>query len=172
MYLDQTKVTFTRSGIVASSEMHPCTDEEVAVLEQQIGQPLPAAYREFLLWIGHGAGIFLQGSDAFYQHLNHLRQSAQDLLLENNITATLPEDVFVFYMHQGYQFMFFRLSEGDDPPVYYFGEGEGQDTFTLLYPHYSKFLDTEIEGHAASLRNMQMLIRKADVREPGTDATK
>lgn len=38
---------------------------------------------------------------------------------------TLPADAFVFSMHQGYEFNFFVICEGNDPPVYKYVEGGG-----------------------------------------------
>lgn len=173
MYLNRAKTAFAHSRLAAPDEVLGCTEAEVAALEQRIGHYLPAAYREFLLWIGHSAGHLLQGSDVFYQQLEPLPTYAQELLQENDITTPLPEDAFVFYVHQGYQFMFFRLSEGDDPPVYYYGEGEGQDTFRVLYPSYSAFLETEIEGHTKLLaeisemreRNQKLRQRRKSAKE-------
>ena len=34
----------------------------------------------------------------------------------------MTDDDFVFFMHQGYEFCFFKLSEGDNPPVYFYSE--------------------------------------------------
>lgn len=185
MYLDQAKAAFSRSHLAAHDafrqheEMHVryldgkkpeavvrgCTDEEVATLEQRIGRFLPAAYREFLLWIGHSAEYLLRGSNVFYPDLERLHTSTEELLQENNITTPLPDDAFVFYMHQGYQCSFFRLSEGDNPPVYFYGEGEGLDTFRLGYPHYSDFLEAEIRDYltiATSIAESMERRRKTD----------
>lgn len=151
MYLDYARELFAQLPI-AAEDIHPCTEEEVEQLEQQAGDVLPAVYREFLLWIGHRAGILLQGSDVYYQQLTKQKEWAHELLRENGIASELPNDAFVFYSHQGYQFMYFRLSEGDNPPVYYYGEGEGFDTIRRLYPSYSIFLETEIKGHSELIR--------------------
>jgi hypothetical protein len=51
-------------------------------------------------------------------------------------------------MHQGSMMAFFRVRDGDDPPVYFFGEGAGQTTFVVKTPRYSDFLLLEIEGYA------------------------
>ena len=51
----------------------------------------------------------------------------------------LPDDAFIFLMHQGYQFMYFHTADrNEDPPVYYYLEwaayfyhlrrGEKEDT--------------------------------------------
>jgi hypothetical protein len=57
----------------------------------------------------------------------------------------MPPDAFVFWMHQGYQFCFFRTSDGDDPPVYYYlqaglSERVVSGQFVRKYEHYSEFL--------------------------------
>ncbi len=149
MYLDHAKALFRQLQIAASNEVHPCTDAEVAQLEQQLGGPLPAAYREFLLWMGHGAGRFFVGTDYFYtdiKNIEHYREGAQELLAENSVRTSIPEDAFIFYMHQGYQFMFFRLTENDNPPVYYYGEGEGYSDIRTLYNTYSDHLERAVRG--------------------------
>jgi len=41
-------------------------------------------------------------------------------------------------MHQGYQFMFIRAAEGEDPPVYYYMEQSGK--FVKKADQLSQFL--------------------------------
>lgn len=155
MYLEQAKDLLADANFVRGSELSPCTPEEVRTLEEHIAHTLPQAYREFLLWMGHGAGPFLRGTSVFYGDLPDQGEAAEELLQENAIEAVLPKDAFVFYMHQGYQLMFFRLSEGDDPPVYYYGEGESLKSFKLLYPKFSVFIMTEINGHKALIEMLE-----------------
>jgi len=57
--------------------------------------------------------------------------------------------------------MYFRPIEGDDPPVYYYGEGEGYNDFRTLYPRYSEHLETEIKGHARLRHEITENARKA-----------
>lgn len=53
-------------------------------------------------------------------------------------------------MHQGYQFNFFHLASGDDPPVYFYVEGNPLRTFfEQIYQRFSLFVLTEVEGHIA-----------------------
>src|SRR5207248_219520 len=117
MYLDAVKTRLEklqqRFPFVDPEKIVPCTEEEVRKLEQQVGLKLPQAYREFLLWMGHNGGGLLQGSDCFYQHLPRIQKGAVELLEEDGFPDPLPADAFVFLMHQGYQFDFFRVSEGD-----------------------------------------------------------
>jgi hypothetical protein len=101
--------------------------------------------------MGHGAGKFLRGSDCFYQHLPQIQEWAKQLLVENDFPQALPEDAFVFFMHQGYQFSFFRLSEGDNPPTYSYCEGQEQPDFVKSHDQFSDFLSVEINLYLQSL---------------------
>lgn len=161
MYLNRAKTLFATLHI-AAQDVSPCTETEVAQLEQQSGYAIPTAYLEFLLWMGHGAGNFLRGSDVFYEHLQSNESAARELLRENNVSLDLPADALVFYTHQGYQFAYFQLSAGDNPPIFYYGEGEGVEEIRELYSCFSNFLESEIEGHAELVR--EAAERRSDKR--------
>lgn len=75
----------------------------------------------------------------------NLIEDAKILLEENNFPEVLPADAFVFWMHQGYQFAFFRIGEGEDPPVYHFEEGQESQTFQRIHDKLSEFLLVEEE---------------------------
>ena len=145
MFLDEVKARFEQLHLVRSEKIIPCTEDEIRMLEQQTGLPLPGAYKEFLLWMGHGAGGFLRGSDCFYEHLLRLRAGAMELLWENGYTEPLPGDAFVFYMHQGYLFYFVRVGEGDDPQVYFYSEAMETPAFIIAHPNLADFLNYQIE---------------------------
>lgn len=133
----------------------PCTLQEVEELEQWLGHRLPKAYREFLLWMGHSGGGVLAGTNCFYEDLKRIQTSAKELLEENHYSGELPKDAFVFYMHQGYQFNFFHLEEGDDPPVYFYvEENPTRIFFEKIYQKFSIFVLTEVEGHIAVKKRM------------------
>jgi len=144
-YLDEVKARFEQLHLVRSEKIIPCTEHEIQILEQQLGLPLPGAYKEFLLWMGHGAGGFLRGSDCFYEHLLRLRAGAMELLWENGYPEPLPGDALVFYMHQGYLFYFVRVGEGDDPPVYFYSEAMDPRAFIKAHPNLADFLNYQIE---------------------------
>lgn len=138
MNLEKAKAKFNTQGRFV--ELKPCTEEEVKALEVSLVCRFPEAYREFLLWMGHGAGTFLQGTDIFYEHVPKIQGWAKELLIENNFPQPLPDDAFIFMMHQGYQFMFFRTLESDDPPIYYYHEAYHFESFELRFPNLDEFL--------------------------------
>lgn len=109
---------------------------EVDLFEQKSGITFPKSYRDFLLLMGKGAGKFLVGSDIFFDEIGDLQEAGRILLEENNLPAFDP-NLFVFWMHQGYQMMLFDLNSGDDPIVYYYNEASTPDSFV----EQSTFLD-------------------------------
>jgi hypothetical protein len=120
---------------------------EIEELEEWVGHCLPAAYREFLLWMGHSGGAFLQGSNCFYNDLESLQSDAKGLLEADRFSGELPGAAFVFFYAQGYQFNFFHLCEGDDPPVFlYYEENPVRTYFSQIYTRFSEFILKEMEG--------------------------
>lgn len=148
MYLDEVKTLFAELRIAEPSALKPCTEEEISTIEEKLERPLPKAYNEFLLWMGHGAGRFQAGTQCFYQDLSNIQEWAHGLLEENNFPESLPDDAFTFLMHQGYQFMFFRLSEGEDPAVYYYHEAMHKTTFEKKFGSFSEYLKVAVESYA------------------------
>jgi hypothetical protein len=147
MYLESIKQRLIALNRDSSQPLCGCTLEEIRQLEQRLGVKLPRAYQEFLRMMGKEAGQFLRGSDCFYPQMRELQTAAVELLEENHFPQVLPKDAFVFFLHQGYQFSFFRLSEGDDPPTYSYCEGETQGSFVKSHERFSDFLATEMELH-------------------------
>jgi hypothetical protein len=126
-----------------------CADSDIKSFEKNIGLRIPASYFEFLNWMGNGAGQFLEGSACLFQHVPRLRQDAADLLHDNKFPVKLPDDAIIVWMHQGYQFLFIRAGEGDNPPVHWYHESLHRTDFEYQkYPSYSEFLTNELIGHA------------------------
>jgi SMI1 / KNR4 family (SUKH-1) len=144
-FLDNAKHLASQLGAIPAQSAHGCSEQEIAALEERLRRVFPAAYREFLLWTGRAAGDFWAGSHAFYSDLPDIQQWAVDLLRENSFPAELPPDALVFFMHQGYQFLFVRTSEGDDPPVYYYNETQPAQTFVRRAEHFSQFLEHALQ---------------------------
>lgn len=102
-----------------------CTDKQIEELEARYKLKLPAAYIAFLKGKYPEVYPILTGSDYGYSYLVKLRNCAEELLQENGNPFQLAQNDFVFIMHQGYQFLFFPCGEDtDNPPVYYYLEGE------------------------------------------------
>ncbi|HHG86596.1 MAG TPA: SMI1/KNR4 family protein [Bacteroidetes bacterium] len=116
-----------------------CTAVEIATLEGILDVPIPAAFREFLLWFGKSGGNLMQGSDFYYGQIsglafasqNHsgqdlsLKRDAIEILEEYNLPGkTILKNALVFMGHQGYTFDYIPTHVGDNPPVYYIQENE------------------------------------------------
>jgi len=140
--------------IASDNEIRGFTELEVGQCEQSIGSPFPDQYREFLLAIGHDAGFLFQGTDILFRNVENLielRKEAENLLEENGEAFILPFDAFVFSMHQGYEFNYFVLSEGNDPPVYQYVEGDGPPV--LVWDSFSAFLRNSINSCAKAIKD-------------------
>jgi hypothetical protein len=139
------------SGIASPQLLQGCSTAELDALEKQAGVKLPRAYREFLATMGKSAGEFLCGSDFLYADLPPLRAIAEELVSESEVPLALDPADFVFQMHQGYTFLFFRCEVSDDPPVYLFVDD--RTSFERVTESFSSWLmlaaDDEIEAAAA-----------------------
>lgn len=152
MYLDKFKTRFQEleclfleDKLAYSTKLIPCTEEEINVIESRLQLSLPDAYKEFLLWGGCWARGFMEGSYFFFEDLLDLQEAAIELLKENQFPESLPSDAFVFFIHQGYYFTFFKTSEGHNPPVYSYLDGQTLPTFKKEYSSYSDFLIEQLE---------------------------
>jgi hypothetical protein len=151
MYIEPILAEMQVLSVPSTRKVLPCTEGEVHALEQKCHCSLPRAYKEFLLTMGKGAGNFFVGSDLFYPDLDGMQEVAVEILTEVGFPQKLPEDAFVFFMHQGYLFNFFLTSDGDDPPIYRYLEGTDRETFPLIYNHFTDFLLDEIQTQARGL---------------------
>ena len=116
-----------------------CWQWKVHRLEKSLGVQFPAAYREYLLWLGeHRQGPFV-GSNCFPEDIKGNNQTLMELLEENRIVFTLPASILVFFMHQGYSAAWFSL-QGDsiDPTVWHYSEGTMKNP--ELYGPFSQWL--------------------------------
>lgn len=148
MFLREAKAKFNTYPSYLKN-VKPCTIDEVYALEQILNCKIPESYREFLLWMGHSGGGFLQGTDIFYKDILNLQVWARELLVENNFPQELPSGSLVFMMHQGYQFMFFQDSDKLDPPVYFYHEAFHVNCFELRHSNLNEFLVSTMENEVA-----------------------
>ena len=83
---------------------------------------LPQAYITFLKSCLKRMPTNLVGTD-LRDEKNDLNEQAVALLKENEIENFLSDDDFVFMMHQGYIFWYFKADGNPNPIVYGFQEG-------------------------------------------------
>ncbi len=136
-----------------------CKSEEIDSIKQLAKKTLPVCYLEFLRTMGKGMsedieksnyyeyGSFV-GTAVFFEDLFDNKEGAIELLNEDGSNLILTEDDFVFYDSQGILFAFFKLSEGDNPPVYFYREGSGQTSFIKTADTLSSFYERYLEGDA------------------------
>ena len=128
-YLTEVIILFEKYLKEFGGQVVPCTHEEVNILESMLPQPyrLPAAYKEFLLYGGKEMADLFNLADISYQiakfWLEH-REEIFDIIYGEDSDAQLPPDMFVIEEHLGGSVGYFRLTEGEDPPVYYWYEGD------------------------------------------------
>jgi hypothetical protein len=124
-------------------KLRGCTTHEIAKIEIFFHVKLPLSYKNYLFSMGKGAGQFMQGSSVFYDEVFNLREGSNRLLIEDEFKP-LPNDAFVFWMHQGYQFAFFYLDQGDNPPVYFYYEGVKYEDFQKKENSFTEFLEKQL----------------------------
>jgi hypothetical protein len=113
-------------GVVSPENLIGCSPAEIERIKETCKSHLPSSYLEFLTIMGRGAGRYFRGTDMYFPVIIKLQEWAIEIVAENPNKFQLPNDAFVFSMHQGYQFMYFRTNGGDDPKVYYYMEGRDQ----------------------------------------------
>lgn len=124
--------------------LQPCNAEDIKKIEQRTGFTLPEEYLEFLSTMGRGAGIFMLGSSVFLDEIFDLEEGAQEIMNDNNLPP-LPSNAFVFWMHQGYQFAFFKVNENSNLDIYFFSEGYNMKDYKLMNSSLADFLYDQLE---------------------------
>lgn len=83
--------------------------------------------------------VNLVGTDLFYRHPD-LYESAIELLEEDEVKNFLQKDDFVFMMHQGYMFWYFKADGTPDPDIYFYYEitrlVENRGPFSVFVKEY------------------------------------
>ena len=126
--------------------MKRSTEEQIKELYSMVkGKNLSKAYVEFMCVMGNGTeGRYMSGDSCFMNEVHDLKQGAVELLEENESINVLTDDDFVFWMSQGCMFCFFKLTEGENPPVYFYNES-GEDRFIKVAESLVEFLINRLE---------------------------
>ncbi len=153
MYLNRAKELLTELNYIRPEHIYPCSEAEVQSYETQLGLKLPLAYKEFLLWGGHGIGVgwnhIMRGSefyfDAFYY--DDRRPYYRDLMKHDDLDySVLDEQTIIIFSHHDYQCAYIRADEGENPPVYFYLEGESE--IVKESDSYSEYLEGVIRSSA------------------------
>ena len=131
-YIKQEIGIFEQMKAIFGGEVIPCTVEEIAELELMLPDSyrLPMAYKEFLLYGGHDMGSFFGLIDFSYGMakilLKNKYQSIYKMVKwEEEPGWKLPENIFAMNNHLSANFYYFWLTDGENPPVYWWEEDEG-----------------------------------------------
>ena len=133
--------------------MKPATAEQMQELKRITGKrKLPQAYLEFMSVMGNQTDhCFMVGESCFMNEIFDLKEGAMELLEENESKHTLTDDDFVFWMSQGYMFAFFKLNEGNNPPIYFYSE--------VKEDQYVKIANSLTDFYMSYLKNDPNLLR-------------
>lgn len=156
-------------------EIKGCTLAEILDLENNhpAKKDLPKALKEFLTFGGRKITYWKPGTGFFYPFFYDVNYKLDKTFLDSNYCANFfgnqfldkfPSDAFLFYSNQGYEYMFIRLSEGDDPPVYFFDNDESMQHFSIVSESFSQWLNNSItmfiEYHNVRMNNVKIERKK------------
>lgn len=95
--------------------------------------------------MGNGTeGGYMRGDSCFFNEIYNLKTGTIELLEENEFVNKLTDDDYVFWMSQGCMFYFFKLTKGDNPPVYFYNES-GEDKFVKIAESIVEFFINKLE---------------------------
>lgn len=151
-YLKKLKTNIDRLDVYYKG----CTLSEIQNVEQNIANGnLPDCYKEFLQYFGKDMDRkegksrgYLVGNAVFYDDLedNNNDNGLKGLLEEDESSLQVPDNAFIFYGSQGILYAFFKLDEGNNPPVYGYAEGFNGNNFPKITDSLSDFYEKYLEG--------------------------
>ena len=134
-------------------EVIPCTSSEVEKLESMLPHPyrLPTAYKEFLLYGGKEIGQFYERGNRFdykraSSYVQNERRAAISLLKQYEDNPHLSDDTYILTVYMSSFFNFFKLTEGENPPVYEWSEEEevGVEAIEKAFDSFTDFIRGEV----------------------------
>jgi hypothetical protein len=145
-YINEAVVIFKQFQDQFDGEVIPCTQEQVDELESLLPSfyCLPAAYKEFLLYGGRKMGQLFEGG---------FSRDILKIIQVWNKESQLPPDIFVLTQHLTSYFDYFKLTEGENPPVYTWNEEDegGLEVIKKEYDSFSDYLKEQIRVCAIEL---------------------
>ncbi|UPK68396.1 SMI1/KNR4 family protein [Chitinophaga filiformis] len=126
-----------------AEEEDACTEEEVRKIEEKLGVKFPQSYREVYLILGEWWGFnFIDDNSYQFPQFEEMRAGAENIIARNKTDFVLDKNMFVFgcFLDNAIVY-FFKLDEGDDPPVYWY-QGGVKD-YELLANSFSSFVEAQ-----------------------------
>ena len=173
-YLRQVIVILEKFLDEFGGEVIGCTHEEVDLLESMFSPlyHLPNAYKEFLIYGGKEIGkLFeirpcLSYNSAKFK-IEHKYRDIIDMVRIFDKNAQLPPDIFVLSNHLTSYFDYFRLTEGENPAVYFWSEEDdkGMEGVHREWNSFSVFLINEIRICTTLLKG-EILKKKLKAQKP------
>jgi len=115
-----------------------CTVAQIDAIEEQWGVKLPLAYRELYQIKGYGGFAFFEGNDYRFNEYEQMRIDAAEIAEPESKVLVEDPNTLVFGLYGPFsRFWFFKLDEGDDPPVYEFDESR---TWHKIADSFSDFI--------------------------------
>jgi len=139
-------LTFLRNYLLKElqcREVELSTEANILSIERKLNIKFPESFRELMLMKSHYGQILLGDKQYRFDEYPALRQQAQQLMDMFGYGYRLTENDFVFMFVDGWIVYFFRLDEGDNPPVYMYREGE---SIVKIREHLSEFVRMDVYG--------------------------
>ena len=173
-YLRQVIVILEKFLDEFGGEVIGCTHEEVDLLESMFSPlyHLPNAYKEFLIYGGKEIGKLFEIRPCLSYNrakfkIEHKYRDVIDMVRIFDKNAQLPPDIFVLSHHLTSYFDYFKLTEGENPPVYFWSEEDdkGMEGVHREWNSFSAFLINEIRISTTLLKG-ETVEKKLKAQKP------
>lgn len=114
-------------------------EELISEKEGELGVKFPSSYKIFLLTMGEYA-TFLAGESCFFEDIEDVQTGFKNTFSKYVKQYQLTDEDFAFSSSQGTSYTFFKLNEGEDPPVYFYIEGYDLELPVRLTNSLSNYL--------------------------------
>jgi hypothetical protein len=115
--------------------------KRLKLIESNYDFNLPQKYKQFYLRCEKSIPENLIGTDLVNEY-NELNVWANELLKEDSAEFEIGKDDFVFMMHQGYIFWYFKVNGNENPMVYgYYEEARVADKKMLLNDFLKEYIN-------------------------------
>jgi hypothetical protein len=111
--------TFMKVNDVTIPDWARIDYSDIVEYEKKWSIKFPLAYKELLLICGKLRGSNFFRSNYYIDTYPELWSSVKEIIKENNSSFHFSKEIYIFseFLEHG-KFWFFRLDEGDNPPIY------------------------------------------------------